>query len=129
MANIQPGRSLKHIMYLGSGPVKSPTPLGMILESARHRYLALVACAPVSPGRSLSHRVPRVGGRRVISGVIHVIRNGLRWCDWLQPYGPPKKLCNLFVRWGRLGVFNRIFKALAGQVGKPDWIMIDATHL
>jgi hypothetical protein len=34
-----------------------------------------------------------------------------------------------FVRWSRLGVFNRIFARLAGRAGEPDRLMIDATHL
>jgi hypothetical protein len=29
----------------------------------------------------------------------------------------------------RLGVFNRIFAALAAKGGRPDQLMIDATHL
>jgi putative transposase len=33
------------------------------------------------------------------------------------------------VRWSRLGVFNKIFAELAGKGGKPERIMIDATHL
>ena len=28
-----------------------------------------------------------------------------------------------------MGVFNRIFSALAGEAGEPDTIMIDATQL
>lgn len=43
--------------------------------------------------------------------------------------GPHKTVYNLFVRWSRLGVFNRIFSELAGKAGEPDRIMIDATHL
>ena len=38
-------------------------------------------------------------------------------------------LYNRFVRWSRLGIFNRIFSGLAGQAGEPDRLMIDATHL
>ncbi len=34
-----------------------------------------------------------------------------------------------FGRLSRLGVFNRIFAALAAKGGKPDRLMIDATHL
>lgn len=34
-----------------------------------------------------------------------------------------------FIRWSRLGVFNKIFAALAAKGGKPDQLMIDATHL
>ena len=76
-----------------------------------------------------SHRVPRVDDRRVISGIVHVIRNGLRWRDAPADYGPHKTIYNRFVRWSRLGIFNRIFAALAGKAGRPDTLMIDATHL
>lgn len=77
----------------------------------------------------LSHGVKRVDDQRVISGIIHVIRNGMRWRDAPPDYGPHKTLYNRFVRWSRLGVFNRIFEALASKGGKPDRLMIDATHL
>ena len=76
-----------------------------------------------------SHGVERVDDLRVISGIIYVIRNGLQWKDAPQVYGPPKTLYNRFVRWSRAGVFNRIFRALAGERGTPDRLMIDATHL
>ena len=33
----------------------------------------------IKPFFTLSHGVPRVDDRRVVSGIIHVIRNGLRW--------------------------------------------------
>ena len=77
----------------------------------------------------LSHGVPRVDDRRVISGILHVIRNGLRWRDAPAEYGPHKTIYNRFVRWSRLGVFNSIFAALAAKAGRPDTLMIDATHL
>ena len=83
----------------------------------------------IKPFFPLSHGVPRVDDRRVISGIIFVIRNGLRWRDAPVPYGPAKTLYNRFVRWSRLGVFNHIFAALAGRTGKPDCMMIDSTHL
>src|SRR3546814_2756577 len=67
--------------------------------------------------------------RRIISGIIFVIRNGLRWRDAPAEYGPLKTMYNRFIRWSRLGVFNKIFAALAARAGKPDQLMIDATHL
>jgi putative transposase len=73
--------------------------------------------------------LPRVSDRRVISGIIYVIRNGLQWKDALPSYGPHKTLYNRFVRWSRRGVFERIFAALAGRAGAPDRLMIDTTHL
>lgn len=83
----------------------------------------------IEPFFPLSHGVPRVDDRRVISGIIFVLRNGLRWRDAPADYGPAKTIYNRFVRWSRLGVFNRIFAALAGEAGAPDRMMIDATHL
>ena len=35
----------------------------------------------IEPYFPLSHGVPRVDDRRVISGIVFVIRNGLRWRD------------------------------------------------
>ena len=72
--------------------------------------------------------MPRVDDRRVISGIIFVIGNGLRWRDAPAEYGPHKTISNRFIHWSRLGVFNRIFAGLAGKAGKPGQLMIDATH-
>ena len=83
----------------------------------------------IEPYFPLSHGVPRMDDRRVISGIIFVIRNGLRWRDAPSEYGPHKTIYNRFIRWSRMGVFNRIFAALSAKGGKPDRLMIDATHL
>jgi len=83
----------------------------------------------IAPFFPLPHGVPRVDDRRVVSGIVYVIRNGLQWKDAPVGYGPPKTLYNRFIRWSRLGVFNRIFASLAAQGPEPERIMIDATHL
>ncbi|MGB3470859.1 MAG: hypothetical protein WBA51_08565 [Erythrobacter sp.] len=44
-------------------------------------------------------------------------------------YGAHKTICNRFIHWSRTGVFNKIFASLAAKAGKPDQLMIDATHL
>lgn len=78
---------------------------------------------------SLSHGIPRVDDWRIVSGIIFVIMNGLRWRDAPAAYSPHKTIYNRFIRWSRLGVFNRIFAGLAAKGGRPDRLMIDATHL
>ena len=83
----------------------------------------------IEPYFPLSHGVPRVDDRKVISGIIFVIRNGLRWRDAPKEYGPHKTIYNRFVRWSRLGVFNKIFAQLASKGPRPERLMIDATHL
>lgn len=83
----------------------------------------------IEPYFPRSHGKPRVDDRRVISGIIYVIRYGLQWKDAPPPYGPHKTLYNRFVRWSRMGVFNHIFKELVASAGAPDLVMIDSTHL
>ena len=46
----------------------------------------------IEPYFPLLHGVPRVDDRRVISGIIFVIRNGLRWRDAPKGYGPHKTI-------------------------------------
>ena len=83
----------------------------------------------LEPYFPLSHGRPRVDDRRVLSGIVYVIRNGLMWRNAPPGYGPHKTLYNRFVRWSRMGVFNRIFAGLAAEGGAPDQLMVDATHL
>jgi putative transposase len=92
-------------------------------------WLSQAQMRRIEPYFPLSHGVARVDDRRVLSGIIFVIRNGLRWRDAPKDYGPHKTIYNRFIRWSRLGVFNRIFAALAAKGGKPDRLMIDTTHL
>ena len=92
-------------------------------------WLSAAQMRRIEPCFPLSHGVPRVDDRRVISGIIFVIRNGLRWRDAPKDYGPHKTIYNRFVRWSRLGVFNRIFSELAAKGGRSERLMIDATHL
>jgi putative transposase len=80
----------------------------------------------IEPYFPLSHGVPRVDDRRIVSGIIFVIRNTPRWRDAPAEYGPLKTIYNRFIRGSRLGVFNKIFAALAAKGGKPDQLMIDA---
>lgn len=82
----------------------------------------------IKPYFPLSHGVPRVDDRRVLSGIIHVLKRGLQWRDAPREYGPHKTLYNRFVRWSKLGVFDRIFKELSSQ-DMPEQLQIDATHL
>lgn len=69
----------------------------------------------------------RVDDRRVLSGIVHVIKSGGRWVDAPAEYGPRKTLYNRFVRWAERGIWKDIFAALAARDGVPDRLMIDST--
>ena len=91
--------------------------------------LSVAQMRRIEPYFPLSHGIPRVDDRRIMSGIIFVSRNELRWRDAPAGYGPHKTIYNRFIRWSRLGVFNRIFAELAAKGGPPDRLMIDATPL
>jgi len=71
--------------------------------------------------------MPRVDDRRVISGIIHVLKSGGRWVDAPDVYGPHKTLYNRFVRWAAKGVWSDVFHALASSGGPPAQVLIDSS--
>ena len=70
---------------------------------------------------------PRVDDRRVISGIVHVLKSGCPWADAPEAYGPSKTLYNRFVRWAAKGVWIDIFHALASAGGPPAQVLIDSS--
>ncbi len=70
---------------------------------------------------------PRVDDRRVISGIVHVLKSGGRWADAPPAYGPKKTLYNRFVRWSAKGVWTSIFHALARAGGPPAQVLLDSS--
>ena len=65
---------------------------------------------------------------RVLSGIIFITRNGLRWCDAPKEYGPPKTLYNRWKRWGDKGIFARMMEGLAAEAAVPKTVMIDVSR-
>ncbi len=76
-----------------------------------------------------SHGARRVDDRRVLSGIILINRNGLRWCDAPKEYDPAKTLYNRWKRWSDRGIFAKIMMGLAAEGADDKTIMIDATYL
>ena len=70
---------------------------------------------------------PRVEDRRVISGIIQVLKSGGRWVDAPPEYGPKKTLYNRYVRWSAKGVWVALFHALAQAGGPPEEVLIDSS--
>lgn len=92
-------------------------------------YLTQAQLERIRPYFPLSHGVSRVDDRKVLSGIIYVIKNGLQWKDTPREYGAHKTLYNRFIRWNRMGIFNKIFMELSRKNGPVEQLMIDATHL
>lgn len=63
--------------------------------------------------------VPRADDRRVISGIVHVLKPGCRWADTPSEYGPRKTLYNRWRRWAEKGSDH----ASDGSASSRPWPM------
>ena len=92
-------------------------------------WLSDAQMARLEPFFPKSHGKPRVDDRRVLSGIIFINRNGLRWRDAPMEYGPHKTLYSRWKRWSEKGIFARMMAGLAAEHGEKTTVMIDATYL
>jgi transposase len=68
----------------------------------------------------------RKDDRRILSGIIHVLKVGCRWQDCPPLYGPPTTIYNRFHRWARRGLWRHLFQALV-SISPHDIQIIDST--
>ena len=94
-----------------------------------HFWLSEAQFAKLAPHLPTDTRgKERVDDRRVISGIVHVLKSGGRWADApREVYGPNKTLYNRFVRWAAKGVWTALFEALASAGGPPAQVLIDSS--
>ncbi|QKV20728.1 IS5 family transposase [Oricola thermophila] len=71
----------------------------------------------------------RVDDRRVVSGIIHVLKVGCRWCDCPPEYGPATTIYNRFNRWSRSRFWTGLVEALAGAGAITRSTSIDSTYI
>ena len=82
---------------------------------------------PLLPrGRRGAHRVD---DRRVISGIMHMLRSGARWRDCPAEYGPYTTIYNRFNRWSRQGIWLDMFKAVSSSAELFGTASIDSSHI
>ena len=82
--------------------------------------------APLLPNKPRG--VPRVGDRRVLNGILWVLRSGAPWRDLPERHGPRTTCYNRFVRWRRAGVWDRLMDAISVAYD-GDIQMIDSTSI
>ena len=71
----------------------------------------------------------RVDDRRVISGILHVLKVGCRWCDCPAYYGPATTVYNRFNRWSRRGFWLKLLDALVNAGAVTNSTAIDSTYI
>ena len=67
--------------------------------------------------------------RRILSGIMHVLKSGCRWVDCPPEYGPAKTVYNRFNRWSAQGIWQSIFEAAAEPAEPPERMALDSTHV
>jgi transposase len=60
----------------------------------------------------------RVDDRRVISGILHVLKSGGRWRDCPLAYGPRTTIYNRFTHWSRRQIWQQILAALTCDISE-----------
>jgi len=88
---------------------------------------AWVAIEPHLPRNQPGAR--RVDDRRVISGILHVLKTGCRWRDCPGEYGPPTTIYNRFNRWSRRRVWTNILEALVASGVVTHSTAVDSTYV
>jgi len=71
----------------------------------------------------------RVDDRRVISGIIHVLKTGCRWCDCPSDYGPSTTIYNRYNRWSRRRIWVDILEAVVDIGALSESAAIDSTYI
>jgi transposase len=84
--------------------------------------------ALIAPHLPSVHTGPeRKDDRRVLSGIVHRLREGCRWRALPDEYGPYTTVFNRYNRWSKRGLWQKIFAALAGSGDPPALVMIDSS--
>ncbi len=71
----------------------------------------------------------RVDDRRVISGILHVLKVGCRWQDCPGDYGPHTTVYNRFNRWSRRRFWIQLLEALAASGAVTKSTAVDSTYV
>ena len=84
----------------------------------------------VKPLLPTNQRGPaRKDDRRILSGIMHVLKSGCRWVDCPPEYGPAKTIYNRFNRWSARGIWQSIYEAVAESPEPPEQVALDSTHV
>ena len=95
---------------------------------SRHFWLNDDQWAVIEPLLPQEHTGPeRVDDRRIISGILHRLREGCTWRAVPEVYGPYTTVFNRYNRWSKRGLWQSIFASLAGADDPPTVAMIDSS--
>jgi transposase len=88
--------------------------------------------APLLPPQKPQTGRPNEDHRRIINGILWILRTGAPWDDLPSRYGTRGTVSSRYYRWRQQGIWDRIFGALQAQAdadGLLDWTVhfVDST--
>jgi transposase len=79
---------------------------------------------PLLPPQKPKTGRPAVDHRRILNGILWVLRTGAPWRDLPERYGPWPTVYSRFQRWRVAGIWERLFAVLQQEsdvAGELDW--------
>jgi transposase len=79
---------------------------------------------PLLPPQKPNIGRPAQDHRRILNGILWILRTGAPWRDLPERYGPHGTASSRFYRWQQAGIWQRILEALQQQKdadGQIDW--------
>lgn len=91
-----------------------------------------VRIEPLLPPQKPKTGRPAHDHRRVINGILWVLRTGAPWRDLPERYGPWRTVASRYYRWCRAGIWDEVLAELQRQAdaeGRLDWAVhyVDGT--
>ena len=87
---------------------------------------------PLLPPQKPHTGRPAADHRRILNGILWIIRTGAPWRDLPERYGSWRTVASRFYRWRQAGIWERLFAAVQQQgdaAGQLDWAVhfVDGT--
>ena len=79
---------------------------------------------PLLPPQKPKTGRPAADHRRILNGILWLLRTGAPWRDLPERYGPWATVASRFYRWRKAGIWARLFAAVQQQAdarGDLDW--------
>jgi transposase len=83
---------------------------------------------PLLPPQKPKTGRPAVDHRRILNGILWILRTGTPWRDLPERYGPWRTVASRFYRWQRAGIWEQLFSAVPAQAdarGQMNWDLHD----
>src|SRR5262245_12620333 len=84
---------------------------------------------PLLPSQKPKTGRPAVDHRRILNGILWILRTGAPWRDLPERYGPWRTVASRFYRWQHAGIWEQLFSAVQAQADADGHINWDVQYV